>query len=405
MSAATRLDGAPPGRPDVDLADGRFYGGDPHPAFAWMREHAPVYRCERSGLVGVTRHADVMFVSKTPELFGNREGITPNSWPLPMMVSMDRPEHMLRRNLVNRGFTPRRVAEKEPWIRRVCGEILDAVAPREECDFVHDIAARLPLIVIGELLGVEREHLDDLLRWSDDTMSATGNPDPAALGRAAASFSEFADFNRRIVADRRAKPPGTDLMSILVHAEVDGARLDDESLLYESLLILNGGDETTRHVISGGVLELMRHPEQRAALVRDPAKIPTAVEEMLRFVSPIQSMMRTVRRDTELGGTALREGERLLMLYPSANRDAAVFEDADAFDVARDPNPHVAFGGYGPHFCLGNALARLELRVLFEELLRRFPEIELAGDEPLPRRQASFVTGFERMPVRLRPRA
>jgi cytochrome P450 family 142 subfamily A polypeptide 1 len=264
MSAATRLDGAPPGRPDVDLADGRFYGGDPHPAFAWMREHAPVYRCERSGLVGVTRHADVMFVSKTPELFGNREGITPNSWPLPMMVSMDRPEHMLRRNLVNRGFTPRRVAEKEPWIRRVCGEILDAVAPREECDFVHDIAARLPLIVIGELLGVEREHLDDLLRWSDDTMSATGNPDPAALGRAAASFSEFADFNRRIVADRRAKPPGTDLMSILVHAEVDGARLDDESLLYESLLILNGGDETTRHVISGGVLELMRHPEQRA---------------------------------------------------------------------------------------------------------------------------------------------
>jgi cytochrome P450 family 142 subfamily A polypeptide 1 len=192
-------------------------------------------------------------------------------------------------------------------------------------------------------------------------------------------------------------------MSVLVHAEVGGQMLDDQSLIFESLLILNGGDETTRHVISGGMYELMRHPEQFQRLREDPSQIPRAVEEMLRWVTPIVNMMRTCTRDVELRGHRLREGDRLLLLYPSANRDERVFEDPDRFDVARDPNPHVAFGGYGNHFCLGNALARLELRVLFEETLARLPDLALASEAPLPVRDANFVSGYESMPVRFTP--
>ena len=194
-------------------------------------------------------------------------------------------------------------------------------------------------------------------------------------------------------------------MSILVHAEVDGERLDDESILFESLLILVGGDETTRHVISGGVRELLMHPDQLRALKADPAKIPMAVEEMLRWVTPIENMMRTTTREVEIRGKRLPKGERLLLLYPSANRDERVFNDPDVFNVARDPNPHVAFGGYGNHFCLGNSLARLELRVLLEELLERIPELELVSKTPPLMRKANFIVGIEELPVRFRPSA
>jgi cytochrome P450 family 142 subfamily A polypeptide 1 len=192
-------------------------------------------------------------------------------------------------------------------------------------------------------------------------------------------------------------------MSILVHAEIDGERLDDESLFMESLLILIGGDETTRHVISGGLLALLQHPEQWRALQADPTGVPRAVEEMLRWVSPIQNMMRTAAEDTEVGGHRFRAGDRLLLMYPSGNRDEAVFADPYRFDVTRDPNPHVAFGGRGAHHCLGSSLARLELRVMFEELLRRFPDLERASGEPPPLRPANFVVGIEALPVRFTP--
>jgi len=389
-------------RPDVDLVDGRFYQ-DPHPAFTWMRRHEPLYR-DRNGIWGITRHADVMEVSKDAGTFCSKHGFRPDAPIMPMMINMDRPEHMVRRNLVNRGFTPRRVAELEGEIRRICGEIIDGVIERGACDFVRDVAAPLPMIVIGDLLGVRPEDRDKLLRWSDVMLSAVGSPDPTQLVRAAEAMAEYTEYNRAVVADRRASPLD-DLMSVWVHAELDGERLDDESILFESLLVLVGGDETTRHVISGGMERLIRHPDQRAALVVDPGRIPQAVEEMLRWVTPIQSMMRTATRDTRLADCDVAEGDRLLMLYPSANRDEAVFGQPDRFDVFRDPNPHVAFGGYGNHFCLGNALARLELRVMFEELLRRLPDLELAADAPLPVRAANFVVGFETMPVRFTPAA
>jgi cytochrome P450 family 142 subfamily A polypeptide 1 len=390
-------------RPDIDLIDGRFYAGDMHAALRWMRRHEPVYHDRANDLFAVTRHADIMAISKRSDLFCNGRGYRPDAAPVPHMIAMDRPEHMVRRNLVNRGFTPRRVAAYEGRVREICTGILDAVAERGECDFVRDVAARLPLIVIGDLLGVEPADHERLLHWSDDMMRALGSKDPEKLAAQMRAGLEYRDYCLRVVADRRAKPPGEDLMSVLVHAEIDGARLDDESLFMESLLILIGGDETTRHVISGGMHQLLLHPDQLRALRADPGLIPRAVEEMLRWVSPIQSMMRTAAEDAAVGGHRFRAGDRLLLLYPSGNRDEAVFEDPFRFDVGRDPNPHVAFGGRGAHFCLGSSLARLELRVMFEELLRRLPELERATDAPPALRPANFVVGIESLPVRFSP--
>jgi cholest-4-en-3-one 26-monooxygenase len=390
-------------RPEVDFVDGRFYAGDMHAALGWMRRHEPVYHDRANDLWAVTRHADVMAVSKRSDVFRNGNGYRPDAAPVPHMIAMDRPEHMVRRNLVNRGFTPRRVSAYEGRVREICTQILDGIAERGECDFVRDVAAPLPLIVIGDLLGVAPADYERLLHWSDDLMRGLGSRDPALLAAQVRSGMEVREYCLKAAAERRAQPPGEDLISILVHAEVDGARLDDESVFMESLLILIGGDETTRHVISGGMHQLLLHEGQRRALAADPSRIPLAVEEMLRWVSPIQNMMRTAFEEAEVGGHRFRPGDRLLLMYPSANRDESVFAEPFRFDVARDPNPHVAFGGRGAHFCLGSSLARLELRVMFEELLRRFPEMELASSEPPPLRPANFVGGIEHLPVRFPP--
>jgi len=216
--------------------------------------------------------------------------------------------------------------------------------------------------------------------------------------RAMNAFGEYAEYHRRVAADRRARPRD-DMMSALVHAEIDGERLDDEAILQESLLLLVGGDETTRHVITGGMEALLRHPDQGRQLVADPGLVPTAVEEMLRWVTPIQNMNRTAVADVELRGETVRAGDRLLLLYPAANRDPAAFgPDADRFRVDRQPNEHLAFG-HGAHFCLGASLARLELRVMFETLRDWLPRIALASDAPLPLRPSNFIVGIATMPV------
>ncbi|MFP8880976.1 MAG: cytochrome P450, partial [Myxococcota bacterium] len=259
-----------------------------------------------------------------------------------------------------------------------------------------------PMIVIGDMLGVAPEDRDKLLRWSDDLILGTsGTAMPEAAVNAAKSAGEYVEYAREVIADRRGRPPQDDLMSVLVHAEIDGQSLDDDALVQESLLILVGGDETTRHVISGGMEQLIRNPDQLQKLVDDASKIPTAVEEMLRWVTPIQNMSRTATRNVELRGETIRKGDRLLMLYPSGNRDEAVFEAPNRFDVERSPNDHVAFGGYGAHFCLGAPLARLELRVMFEELIGRAAGLEFVKDEPLPIRKSNFIAGIERMDVRV----
>ena len=393
-----------PTRPDIGLIDGFFYATDPHEQYTWMRANAPVYWDAGGAVWGITRYDDVMTCSKDSATFCNRHGMRPDSPAIPSMINMDDPEHKRRRNLVNKGFTPRRVAEHEPRIREICRDLIAKVAPLGRCDFVRDVAAPLPMIVIGDMLGVEPEDRDMLLRWSDDLISGTSaSAPPEVMDRAMNSFAEYAEYNRRVVADRRAHPRD-DLMSILVHAEIDGERLGDEDLLQESLLILVGGDETTRHVITGGMEQLIRHPDQRRKLLDEPRRIPVGVEEMLRWVTPIKNMARTATRDVELRGETIRAGEKILLLYASANRDEGVFEDPFRFDVERQPNPHIAFGGYGAHFCLGASLARLELRVMFEELLPRIPDMELANPESHRLRPSNFIVGLESMPVTYTPR-
>ncbi len=393
-----------PVRDTIRLLDGDFYAQNPHPHFDWMREHAPVYWDAAGEVWGIARHADVMRISKDSESFCSRHSSRPDAPPIPSMINLDDPLHKRRRNLVNRGFTARRIGAQEGRIRSICGDLIDRVAREGHCDFVRDIAAPLPMIVIGDMLGVQPEDRDDLLRWSDDLI--LGSSPTAALEqieRAGRAFEEYREYHRNVVADRRSRPPQDDLMSILVYADLDGDKLDDEALLQESLLILIGGDETTRHVISGGMHALICHPDQRQKLLDEPSKLPMAIEEMLRWVTPIQNMCRTATRDVLLCGEKIREGDKLLLLYPSANRDSAVFPDPHRFDIERQPNQHVTFGGYGTHFCLGSSLARLELRVMFEELLRRIPGIEFDGSDALRMRPSNFITGFESMPVRFSP--
>ena len=385
-------------RADIRLTDGDFYASQPFEQYAWMRANAPVYF---DGQVwGITRHDDVQTVSKDSQTFCNKHGMRPDSPPVPSMINMDDPEHKLRRGLVNKGFTPRRVKESEAAVRKACDDIIDAVCEKGECDFVNDIAAWLPMIMIGDALGVDPGDRKQLLEWSDGMMKAlTG--DPNSVEKATEAFIGYQAFATEAIAARRCEPTD-DLMSVLVHAEVDGDRLTDDELIHESLLILIGGDETTRHVISGGMYQLLVNPDQKRKLVEDRSKIPIAVEEMLRWVSPIKNMARTITRETELRGQTLHEGEKLLLLYPSANRDEDVFPDPFRFDVERRPNEHVAFG-FGTHFCLGNSLARLELVCMFEHVLKRLPDIEIVdGSEP-GYRPANFISGYEEMRVRFTP--
>ena len=389
---------------DVNLLDGTWYAEDPHPVWDWMRREAPVYWDEAAAVWGIARYDDVLAIEKDPKRFSSKRAPRPHGTPLPMMISMDDPDHQRRRSLVNRGFTPRRIGELEETVVALCKRIVDRVCEAGTADAVWDIAAPLPLLVIAELLGFEEEHYDDLLRWSDDMIRATTlDPPPEVADAGLRAMLGFRELQLGVIEDRR-NDPRDDLISILCAAEIDGDRLDDESIVQETLLLLIGGDETSRHVITGGLLALIEHPEQRAWLAEDLDRLPVAVEELLRWVSPIKNMARTVTTEVEVRGQVLHEGDQVMLFYPSANRDEAVFDRADELDLTRDPNPHLAFG-FGPHFCLGASLARLELRVMFRELLTRLPDLELASDEPLPYRPSNFICGLEAMPVRFTPRS
>ena len=387
-----------PTHPAIRLVDGAFYGGaGPHENLKWMRENAPVYRDEAGGVWGITLHEDVFALSKDNATFRSSGGIRPDTPAMPYMIDMDDPDHRKRRSLVSKGFTPRQVLDRERRAREVSIDLIERAKVKGRFDFVKDVAAWLPLIMIGDMLGVDPDDYPALLEWSETMLNATGQMEGERALAAGKAFEDYTAYQRRVIDDRR-RNPGEDLVSILVHAEVDGERLTDDELIMESLLILIGGDETTRHVLTGGMYQLLRHPEQRAALAADPSRIPTAVEEMLRWVSPIQNMARTASRDVELRGETIREGDKLILLYPSANRDAKVFADPFRFDITRKPNDHIAFG-LGGHFCLGSNLARLELRVFFEEALRRLPDLELASSDPPPLRPSNFVSGIESLPV------
>ena len=394
---------------DLNLLDGSWYAEDPHAIFDEMRRSAPVHYDPVGAVWGIFKHADVLAVEKDAKTFSSHRAPRPHGQHLPTMISMDDPEHQRRRSLVNRGFTPKRVAAHQPMMRQLCRQIINGVCEQGSCDFVWDIAARLPLYVIAELMGYEPELYDDLLRWSEEIMGPTSaemvTPEQIAkvLQSTNRAIEEFNEAQLGIIANRR-QHPRDDVITTLCQAEIDGERLDDESIVQEMLLILIGGDETTRHVLSGGMLELIRHADQREALRSGAADMAVAAEEMIRWNSPVQNMGRTATRDLTLRGQRINEGDQLMLFYPSANRDEEVFEHPHEFDIGRNPNPHVAFG-IGTHFCLGASLARLEVRMMIPEVLRRMPDLELATDEHLPRRASNFVSGLERMPVTFTPTA
>jgi cytochrome P450 family 142 subfamily A polypeptide 1 len=394
-----------PVRPGLNLLDGDWYADDPHEVWSWMRREAPVYYDEAADVWGISRHDDVLAIEKDPKTFSSRRAPRPHGTPLPMMISMDDPDHQRRRSLINRGFTPRRIAEMEPKVADMCRRIVDRVCEQGTADFVWDVAAPLPLMVIADLLGFDEDAQDDLLTWSDDMIRATTlDASQEVQERALVAMLGFRELQKRVIDERRAEPRD-DLITTLCQAEVDGHRLDDESIVQETLLVLIGGDETTRHVITDGMLALLRFPEQRAALAGDlDARLPTAVEELLRWVSPVKNMARTVDGEVEIRGQQLHDGDQVMLFYPSANRDEDVFEAPQQLDLTREPNPHLAFG-FGPHFCLGASLARLELRLMFREVLARLPDLQLATEDPLDFRPSNFISGPEGMPVRFTPTA
>jgi cytochrome P450 family 142 subfamily A polypeptide 1 len=388
----------PAGRPAVDLLAGTFYLDDPRETYRWLRDNEPVCRDTTNDLFGVATYDGVLAVEKNWQTFSNAGGSRPDTGPLPWMIDLDPPEHSRRRRIVSAGFTPARVRAVEPHLRELVDGLLDRVCERGECDFVADVAAPLPMIVIGDMLGVPAADHDQLLAWTHGMLASLSGA-PEGYERAAEAFGGWVDYARRTIDDRRAAPRD-DLFSVLVHAEVDGERLDDDALVFETLLLLIGGDETTRQVSSGGLEQLLAHPDQAAQVLADPERVPAAVEEMLRWVSPIKNMARTTTRSTDLLGVPIPEGSKVVVLYESANTDERHFDEPERFDVARTPNDHVAFG-WGPHFCLGASLARAELRALFSRVLERLPGLAPANDEPLPR----SIAGIERLPVVFTPSA
>jgi cytochrome P450 len=387
-----------------------FTAGAPYDALALLRREAPVHRVALPDLPPawlLTRHADVISVSRDDAVFSSSTGNTFVEVPVgersAMLPSLDPPRHTAVRRLINQAFTKRNVARLEDRIRSIAHGIVERVVDLGEFDAVAEISAEISLQVIAEVLGAPVEDRLKIFEWSNAIGSlGIEDPDyaptPDALGRA--GMEMFAYFSA-LVAERRGSPPRDDILSALLAAEIDGERLDDNQLNEFFLLLAVAGNETTRNTLSHGILALSQHPEQRAEIACDEASVPAAVEEMLRWATPVLHFRRTVVRDTTVGGQRIPAGDWVVMHYLSANRDDAVFRDAHRFDIRRAPGPHVAFGGLGTHFCLGAQLARLELRVMLEELYRRLPDLTVSG-EPA-RLRSAFFHGIKRLPCTAGP--
>ncbi len=397
---------------DVDLYDPDTYvPGVPHDMFALLRRDAPVFRHPEPGGPGfwaVTRYRDVVAVSRDFATYSSgRRGALLNDPPEEdlagqqlMLLNMDPPRHTKLRANVNRGFTPRRIALLTDRVRSVCGTIIDGVAERGRCEVVSEVAAELPLQVIAEMMGIPPSDRHQIFEWSNKLVGFD-DPDYRRSMEEARDVSMQMYLYANELALQRRDSPRDDLVSVLMGAEVDGEQLTEMEFDLFFLLLAVAGNETTRNLISGGMLALMQNPDQRRRLLEDASLLDTAVEEMLRWVTPVMQFRRTATRDAAIAGQPIAEGDKVVVYYSSANRDEAVFDRADRFDVGRSPNEHITFGGGGPHFCLGASLARLEIRVLFEELLRRLPDMELDG--PLRRLRSNFINGLKEMPVRFQP--
>jgi len=397
--------------PALDLLDLRSYAdGPPHGQLRWLRAHDPVHwhaEPDGPGFWAVTRYDDVVTVSRDAATFSSHAGGSMLADSPPeflagmrlMMLNMDPPQHTKLRALVNKGFTPRMVAERQGRIRDLARQIVDAVAPRGACDFVADVAGELPSYVIAELVGIPLDDGRRLYALTERMHTTTRTPEGMADAQAAvgAMMAYAADLRAA-----KAARPGDDLASALLAAEVDGARLSDLEFNLFFMLLVNAGGDTTRNLVGGGMLTLLRQPAELARLRADPASLGSAVEEMLRYQSPVQHFRRTATRDTAIGGRAIAAGQKVVVFYTSANRDEARFTLPDRFDVGRTPNEHLAFGGGGTHFCLGASLARLEIGAMFAEVLARLDAIELDG--PIEWLPSIFINGPRHMPVRFTAR-
>ena len=383
-----------------------FDDGPPFDIFKELRENDPVYwnsQKEGTGFWVITRYDDVVATSSDYESYLSGHGVfideSVGGSEL-MMVNMDAPKHSGLRDLVNKGFTPKMIRRMEPHVRDIAATIIDNVIKKGECDFVVDIAAELPLQVIAELIGIPQEDRHQIFQWSNQ-MIAVGDPEYSpTLDVATKAAAGMFEYSSKLTADRRENPKD-DLLTVLLNAEVEGEKLEDMELNMFFLLLAVAGNETTRNLIAGGMLTFFENPDQWQRLKDDPALMPTAVEELLRWISPIMYFRRTASKDTEIHGQKIKEGDKVTLWYGSANRDPDAFENPDSFDVGRDPNPHVALGSGGPHFCLGASLARLEIRLMFEEITKRLPDIRLAGEVSLL--HSFFVNGFRHIPVTFTP--
>ncbi len=388
-----------------------FVAGVPYELFSRLRREEPVaWSADRTGcgFWSITRYADVVAVTRDVGTFSSAKGGTFLD-ELPeeqlaeqqlLLVNMDPPEHARYRSLVAAAFAPKSVAKMDQAIRQRVDSLVDQAVGFGDVDFVTDVAARLPLEVICDLMGISPTDHALMLAWSNRLMASNDpelNVTSADLVEAGAeALGYFCGL-----AEKRRRHPGEDLISRLVTAEVAGERLSELELGLFCILLLVGGNETTRNTIAHGALALAEHPEQRRRLREDPSLLPVAVDELLRYSSALLQFRRTATRDTTIGAQLIAEGDRVVLWYPSANRDESVFEAPDVFDVARNPNPHLAFGGGGPHVCLGAHLARLQLRILFDVLCRGVQSIDLAG--PPIRLRSNFLNGIKHLPLRLTP--
>ena len=374
---------------------------DPFTVYRQLRDEAPAYYNEELNFWALSRYDDVLAALHDPERYCSKYGITiEDGNPLPMMLTTDPPDHTGLRRLVSRAFTPRRIADLEPNIRKLSTEYLDALDGRAEADLIQDYAALLPMDVISTLLGVPAGDQTQLRRWSDALLhreEGDANVTPEGVQAAIQLIQYFTAF----VADKRANPRGDDLAEALNAAEIDGDRLGDEQIVGFLFLLIIAGNETTTKLLGNCLLALQRYPSERAKVQGDLGKIPAAVEEILRYEGSTQAMARTLTTDVELHGETMRSGTKVLLLLGSGNRDERVWDRPDVYDIDRAwPTHHLAFG-HGIHVCLGAALARLEMRVSLEEFLTRYPSYEI-DESGLVRVHSGNVRGYARAPIALR---
>ena len=402
----------------IDTMDPRFYD-DPWDGYRWLRQNAPLWWDERNEMWIVSRHEDVSHISRHQERYSAAQGVRPKITVPMSIISMDDPEHTRLRRLVNKGFTPRMVRKLTDHMRELTTEIIDEIAERGEIEFVEDFAIHVPLIVIAELLGLDPGRRMQLFEWSEAMFAGDGHiePDDPALVGAAQAAGEFAELLTELIEQRRRDGTTDDLIGILTQAHDEGAlatetlgvaeenynaEMTSDELLMFLFLLLGAGNETTRNAISGGLRAFTLFPEERDKLIGDPELIDLAVDEIVRYVSPVLTFMRTVTEDHTYKDIPFKTGDKVFMLYQSANRDEDVFDQPDRFRVDRDPNPHLGFG-IGTHYCLGANLARNELKVVFEELFRRLGDIRVKDPATLSRSDSTLVIGIDTLPAIFTP--